>query len=228
MPYPLINGATINGDASTDGMRGIDLVAEGIATAKAYVVAGGDVVMSMAEMRVQFGIDIQLKPAGLDLVREGWHSAIQRQPHPYRGVIAGGDRVMSVGTPSVVLGAVSVEVGGDRPMEVGSPSPRHGVVAGGDVVFSVGNATARFGVVAGGDVVLAVGRPTGARAAAAPGINLVREGRHKATARRPGVVAGGDYVMSVGAVEHARQGVYVRGEFAMKVGRPSASKGGTC
>ena len=167
MSYPLINGATINGEEDGGGVirfAGMDVVVAGTAMASMSVDVGSAQPLEIGNLSAVFPIALD----GLDLGVSGTHSGLFQKPLPFLGM-----DVVAAGTAAASVVAMPESA---RPLEIGPFRAQNGV----DVAFTPSGLnivrTGLHGAIAGQPLPVIAVQVAGARPLEIGDLALAREG----------------------------------------------------
>lgn len=207
---------------------GIDLVSSGVATVHLTVDAAGAHSLEIGAHRWRNGLDLEARPASLDLVRSGLHSAFLAQPAPDITVDAAGARPLQMGIPSAQGASVSVDAPGYHALEMGEPAAGVAVQATGGAAMQFGQPSTGVVVSVHGGVALDVGARNLRFRSPAMGFDFGVGGQHSVLLAPTEVFASGAHAMELGSPLAPTVVVLGRQSFPMQMGRPSIDRGATC
>lgn len=207
---------------------GIELVTAGVATVHVVVVAVGARPLEIGAPRARNGVDVEARPAGLDLVRSGLHSAFLAQPAPAMTVEAAGTRPLQMGVPGAHLGSVTVDAPGYHALEMGDPATGVAAQAVGHAAMEFGQPSTGIVVIGRGGVALDMGAPALRFRISVTGFDFGISGKHSALVAPTEVFASGAHPMEFGNPLAPTVVVFGRQSFPMQLGQPSLDRGATC
>ena len=207
---------------------GIDAGREGAQVVDVVATAAGEHAAEIGDARVRNGIDFAVLPQGMEVGREGLHTAMAEQPAPIPVVTVGSAKAAEFGAFKVALATITVDAAGASAAEVGAI----GIVP---VATAAGKKAAEFGdllfggaVVASGGHAAEFGPLTFRTSHILGGMEAGRQGRHTAGAAPIIVDALGGHAAEIGDVMAFGAAAYARQFRAAEFGHLQIGRGATC
>lgn len=207
---------------------GMDLVTAGIGSAAITAFADGAQAFEFGDHRAQIGQDVEIIAEGIDLVREGYHSALAAQPGPIVVAEATSFFPLELGAPAIARSASEVQAQEAYPLSMGVPALAVTLAAQSYYPLEMGQANTAFAASVASARPLEYGEPVVAFALSPSGVDLVRVGTHGTDVAGAVVEMQGAHVLEIGTPGTPTFIAYARQSFPMQVGTPSISRGATC
>lgn len=207
---------------------GMDLVAAGIGSAAITAFADGAQAFEFGDHRAKIGQDVEILTEGIDLVREGYHSALAAQPGPIVVADVTSFFPLELGAPAIARSASEVQAQEAYPLLMGAPALAVTLTAQSYYPLEMGQANTAFAASVASARPLEYGEPVAAFALSPSGVDLARVGTHGTDVAGAAVEIQGAHVLEIGTPGTPTFIAYARQSFPMQVGNPSISRGATC
>lgn len=227
MSYPLINGAEINGSEGS-AAQGIDLVTAGQGMLVVSPVGVSAYPLEFGVHKVQVGVDVAGRPAGLDLVRAGLGVISVAQPEPNVTLLGVSAQPLGLGTPSAG-GAIALTGVSATPVELGNHGVSVGLMGQPAYALELGEPGAAHITLSGISAqVLELGAPSAAFAISISGIDLVTAGQGRIFSAAALLQGASAYPLELSDTDTPTVAMRGRSAFPIQLGQPAASRGATC
>lgn len=207
---------------------GEDLVTTGTGAVAVTAYASEAVPLEIGDFRAQNGVDVAVAPEGLDLARQGLHSALASQPAPNVTVEAASARPAELGDLAAVQSGVTVSAVGAYPADWGDLVIGQAVVAMSAHPTEMGDMTTTTGVSAQSARPMELGDSATRFLVAPAGLEPLVVGVHSSALADAVAYAQGALPLEVGELPAPGVGVYARPSFPTQFGPVAVGRGVAC